>query len=76
MTTPSSLPIQTCPTSSIFTNSSTFEDHAMKAFARDDVSFSLNTDDPGVIDTDLTKEYHVAEEKIGLTQHQLMRSVS
>ena len=45
-------------------------------FAKDGVSFSLNTDDPGVIDCELTGEYQVAEERIGLTQHQIMRSVS
>lgn len=68
--------LQTCPTSSVFTNSNRFEDHALQAFAKDGVSFSLNTDDPGVINCTLTGEYQVAEERIGLTQHQIMRSVS
>lgn len=67
---------QACPTSSVYTNSNRFEDHALQVFAKDGVSFSLNTDDPGVIDCDLTGEYQVAEERIGLTQHQIMRSVS
>ena len=68
--------VQACPTSSVYTNSSTLEEHAIQVFAEDGVSFSLNTDDPGVINCSLTGEYDVAEEKIGLSQHQIMRSVS
>lgn len=67
--------IQACPTSSVYTSSNTFEDHALQAFARDGVSFSLNTDDPGIIHCSLTNEYDVTESRIGLTQHQIMRSV-
>ena len=69
-------PLQTCPMSSVFTSSDQFENHAIQAFCKDGVSFSLNTDDPGIIGSTLVEEYQVAETKIGLTQHQIMRSVS
>lgn len=72
----SSPDIQVCPTSSVYTNSARHEDHAVQRFAADGVSFSLNTDDPGVIECDLTGEFDVAEKKIGLTKEQLMQSVS
>lgn len=69
------LHFEACPTSSVFTSSNKFEDHAMQKFAEDGVSFSVNTDDPGIIGCDLTGEYDMTETEIGLTQHQIMRSV-
>ena len=44
-------------------------------FAADKVSFSLNTDDPGVMLCDLNGEYLVAERDIGLTEEQIKQSV-
>lgn len=67
--------VQVCPLSSESTKSATFNDHAVQKFAEDGVSFSINTDDPGVILCNLTDEFDVAEQKIGLTKKQLMQSV-
>ena len=64
-----------CPSSSDSTKSTTFEKHAVKRFAEDGVSFSINTDDPGVIFCTITDEFDIAEKKIGLTKEQLMQSV-
>ena len=44
-------------------------------FAADGVSFSLNSDDPGIMLIDLTNEYEVAERDLGLTQEQIIQSV-
>ena len=44
-------------------------------FAADGVSFSLNSDDPGVIECDLTGEYDLADTRLGLSTQQLMQSV-
>lgn len=73
---PSPLPLQTCPTSSVYTKSDQLEYHSIQQFCKDGVDFSLNTDDPGIINCTLTGECDVAEKRIGLTQHQIMRSVS
>ena len=65
-----------CPSSSDSTKSAILEDHAVKRFAEDGVSFSINTDDPGVIFCTITDEFDIAEQRIGLTKEQLMESVS
>ncbi len=64
-----------CPSSSISTKSANFEAHAVKKFAEDGISFSINTDDPGVIFCSITDEFDIAEQKIGLTKEQLIQSV-
>jgi adenosine deaminase len=68
---------EACLTSSIFTNSQKeLESHAVKRWALDGTSFSLSTDDPGVIGNDLLTEYRVASQEVGLTKEQLVKSVS
>ena len=67
--------IQACPTSSVFTNSQSLESHAIKRWALDGTSFSLNTDDPGVIGGDLQTEFKVASE-VGLEKPHIVQSVS
>ena len=69
--------IQACLTSSIFTNSQTtsYESHAIRRWALDGTSFSLSTDDPGVIGNDLQMEYREASQKLGLSEDQLVQSV-
>ena len=64
-----------CPTSSCFIKAATLDNHVVKRFAADKVSFSLNTDDPGVMLCDLNGEYLVAERDIGLTEEQIKQSV-
>ena len=64
-----------CPSSSHSTKSAILEKHAVKKFAEDGVSYSINTDDPGVIFCTITDEYDLAEQKIGLTKEQLEQSV-
>lgn len=68
--------VQVCPTSSVYTSSTQNDNHASLRFARDGVSFSINTDDPGVMLCDLNGEYVVAERDIGLTYDQLKQLVS
>ena len=66
---------EVCPSSSVYTNSATFDKHPVKRFAADGVSFSLNSDDPSVIECDLTGEYDLAATQLGLTTQQLVQSV-
>ena len=67
---------QICPTSSMYTNSATLDKHAIHDFARDNVSFSLNTDDPGVMHCSINEEYKMAHESLQLTRDQIKKSVS
>ncbi len=67
--------LQVCPTSSVFTSSTKHDNHSSMRLAKDKVSFSLSTDDPGVMMCDLNGEYVVAERDIGLSYEQLKQSV-
>ena len=60
----------------MFTGSTVHDNHSSKRLASDGVSFSLSTDDPGVMLCDLNGEFVVAERDIGLTYKQLKQSVS
>jgi adenosine deaminase len=64
-----------CPTSSIFTNSQALESHAIKRWALDGTSFSLSTDDPGVMENSMQEEYVIASQKMNLTKTQIVQSV-
>lgn len=67
---------QACPTSSVFTSCQpSLDDHAIQRWASDGVSFSLNTDDPGVMLCDLQGEYVKASRDSGLTRAQIVQSV-
>ncbi|KAL5493624.1 hypothetical protein EMCRGX_G014828 [Ephydatia muelleri] len=66
---------EACPTSSLFTSSQVSEEeHALKQFVADGTSFSLSTDDPGVMQCNIADEYILAE-KMGLNEKQLIQSV-
>lgn len=65
---------QACPTSSIFTASCSEECHAILSFVKENVSFSLSTDDPGVIQCNILDEYTFAT-CIGLSEEVLIESV-
>ena len=67
---------QGCPTSSTFTNSQNYETHAMRRWAQDGTSFSLSTDDPGVMRIDLNGEYTVANVRMGISKDAIVKSVS
>lgn len=44
-------------------------------FVKDGVNFGLNTDDSGIIDTDLTRECSEAVNKYGMTRDQVIQSM-
>ena len=68
--------MQACPTSSIFTNSQSLESHAIKRWALDGTSFSLNTDDPGVMGNSMQTEFVIASQQVRLAKQQIVQSVS
>jgi len=66
-----------CPTSSILTGSVNLNQtpvHPIMRFAKDQASFSVNTDDPTVTNTKLNDEYSLLE-TWGLTEKQLQQCV-
>lgn len=61
------IPLELCPTSNWLTNAvSAVNKHPFKQLMDQDVLVTINSDDPGVFGIDLTNEYRVLHEGLGL----------
>ncbi len=59
--------LEVCPTSNVCTRAvSSLEEHPFPALREAGVRVTLNTDDPGMFDTDLNREYLAAHQVFGL----------
>jgi aminodeoxyfutalosine deaminase len=64
--------LEICPTSNVRTRAvPSIDEHPFTAIRDAGVRVTLNTDDPGMFDTDLNREYHIAHEVFGLDATQL-----
>jgi aminodeoxyfutalosine deaminase len=64
--------LEVCPTSNLRTRAVTrIEDHPFPVLRRAGVRVTLNTDDPGMFDTDLNREYLTAHHVFGLSEPEL-----
>lgn len=62
------IPLELCPTSNWLTNAvSVLNKHPFKQLMDKGVPVTINSDDPGVFGIDLTNEYRVLHEGLGLT---------
>ena len=62
------IPLELCPTSNWLTNAVTSLDkHPFRQLMEAGVKVTINSDDPGVFGIDLTNEYRVLHERLGLT---------
>ncbi len=65
--------LEVCPTSNIRTRAvSSFDEHPFVLLRDAGVRVTVNTDDPGMFDTDLNREYLVAHEHFGLDRPALV----
>ncbi|XP_030376277.1 adenosine deaminase-like protein [Scaptodrosophila lebanonensis] len=65
------IPVECCLTSNIKTGTvSSFVDHHLKRLMEAEAPTVLCTDDCGIFDTTLTKEFCVASQSLGMTDHQ------
>ena len=53
-----------------------WENHPIKAWAQRGYSFGINTDDEGILDTNMTREFFFSETKIGLSAAELQAATS
>ncbi|MFQ6014709.1 MAG: adenosine deaminase [Anaerolineae bacterium] len=68
--------LEICPTSNLQTGVvANFAEHPLKELHERGISVTINTDDPCISDTTLTKEYQVAVEQIGITLSQLKEMI-
>ncbi len=67
------IPLEICPTSNIRTGAvARMEDHPFPVLREAGVRLTVNTDDPGMFDTDLNREYLVAHDVFGLDARDLV----
>ncbi|XXQ35142.1 Adenosine deaminase [Plasmodiophora brassicae] len=71
------LHLECCVTSSLLTNAVLVpvDQHPVRLFSADGVSFSLSTDDPSVCRTTLNRELQVAAEHVGLSFDDIVRAM-
>lgn len=68
---------EACPYSSIMTGAVplNWPDHPIKRWAKDGVSFSINTDDPTCFDNTILTDMRLARDEIGLNSLELWKTV-
>lgn len=64
--------LELCPTSNMLTNAvPDLTQHPLKKFFDFGIQTTINTDDPGIFNTNLNREYRIAHEMVGLSLEQL-----
>ncbi|MDI1288788.1 MAG: adenosine deaminase, partial [bacterium] len=65
--------LEVCPTSNICTRAvSSLDEHPFVTLRDAGVRMTINTDDPGMFDTDLNREYQIAHDHFGLPREDLV----
>lgn len=66
------IPLELCPTSNMLTNAvPDLKHHPLKTLFDFGVLTTINTDDPGIFNTNLNREYRIAHEIIGMSKDDL-----
>lgn len=60
--------LELCPTSNMLTNAvADLKNHPLKKLFEAGVAVTINTDDPGIFNTNLNREYRIANEVLGMS---------
>ncbi|HEY7096327.1 MAG TPA: adenosine deaminase [Terriglobales bacterium] len=66
------IPVEICLTSNLRTGCcAALADHPAKNYFDEGIMITLNTDDPGLFATSLSREYHLAQDAFGFTEEHL-----
>ncbi len=66
--------LELCPTSNMLTNAiADLTTHPLRRFFERGLLTTINTDDPGIFNTNLNREYRIAHEMLGMTLDQLQK---
>jgi adenosine deaminase len=66
------IPLELCPTSNMLTNAvPDLTQHPLKKYFEYGILTTINTDDPGIFNTNLNREFRIARDQIGLSVEQL-----
>lgn len=64
--------LELCPTSNMLTNAiASLKDHPLKRFLDFGIQTTINTDDPGIFNTNLNREYRICREILGFSEGDL-----
>ncbi len=64
--------LELCPTSNMLTNAiPNLREHPLKKLTDFGILTTINTDDPGIFNTNMNREYRIAREMIGMTPEDL-----
>lgn len=70
------IPLELCPTSNIQTKAvNGWDAYPIREYFDQGIVFTVNTDNPGVSGTDITKEYRVIAEKFGFTLAEIAKLI-
>lgn len=70
------IPLELCPVSNIQTKAvASWDDYPLRAYFDQGLNVTLNTDNPSVSGTDITREYRIAAEKFAFTDRELAKLV-
>ncbi|HWM90708.1 MAG TPA: adenosine deaminase [Thermoanaerobaculia bacterium] len=68
------IPLEVCPTSNVQTSTvPDLRSHPLPALLARGLAVTLNTDDPSISGIDLAHEYRIAQEELGLSEHDLRK---
>lgn len=68
------IPLELCPTSNMLTNVvPNLKDHPFKKLYDFGIKTTINTDDPGIFNTNLNREYRVCRDILGLSETDLTK---
>ena len=66
--------LELCPTSNMLTNAiPNLREHPLKKFLNFGILTTINTDDPGIFNTNMNREYRIARDLIGMSREELDR---
>lgn len=66
--------LELCPTSNMLTNAiPDLKNHPLKKLFEFGIPVTVNTDDPGIFNTNLNREYRIAREVLGMSEDELDR---
>ena len=67
------IPLEVCITSNVRTGAvASLANHPVRQLFDAGVPITLNTDDPGVFETDLTREFAIARREFGFSEEELL----
>lgn len=63
--------VESCPSSNLLLSGTSPEEHPIHTFQKHNIPYVISTDDAGIFDTDMAKEYKICKEILGLADNEI-----